>query len=250
MRTAHPPTCPYPECQGKTFNQQKGLKAHLKIHEGREVDGRLDDEEDATNDDEPAVKKRRGGEHGRDWTCDFEGCTKDFKSVFSSPQFSFYLFIITHVKQKKALATHYNVSHLHRRDFVCSQESCGKSYGYKHLLQRHVARAHRPAESSDCSGDPEDDHPKGARMDIDRITGRSYLERNAKIRRALRCPYPHLPSAFVSGRGSELSDLDSVVPCEHVFGRAYDLRRHLLSEHGLALEKGVVDAWAEEGRDA
>ena len=49
-------------------------------------------------------------------------------------------------------------------------------------------------------------------------------------------------------QGSELSVLDSVLPCEHVFGRAYDLRRHLLSEHGLAAEKEAVDAWAEEQR--
>ena len=87
MRTAHPPMCPYPECNGKSFSQQKGLKAHLKIHEGRAVDGRLDCGEDTVNDDEPRVKKRRGGEHGRDWVCDFEGCTKDFKSVFSSSRF-------------------------------------------------------------------------------------------------------------------------------------------------------------------
>lgn len=90
MRTAHPPACPYPECQGKSFSQQKGLKAHLKIHEGRDVDGRLDGEED----DEPAVKKRRGGDHGRDWLCDFEGCTKDFKSVFSSSQYRVHRLII------------------------------------------------------------------------------------------------------------------------------------------------------------
>ena len=50
------------------------------------------------------------------------------------------------------------------------------------------------------------------------------------------------------GRDSEWSVLDSVVPCEHVFGRAYDLRRHLSSEHGLAVEKEVVDAWAEDRR--
>ncbi|KAF9643120.1 hypothetical protein BDM02DRAFT_3157513 [Thelephora ganbajun] len=226
MRTGHPPTCPYPECQGKHFSQQKGLKAHLKIHGGRELDGRLDGEEDAANDGEPAVKKRRGGDHGRDWVCDFEGCTKDFKS-------------------KKALTTHYNVLHLHKRDFTCPHEGCDKSYGYKHLLQRHVVHAHRSAESSDCSSDPEDDNAEGVHMNIDGITGRSYLERNAKIRRALRCPYPYLPSTFGSSRNSELSALDPVVPCEHVFGRAYDLRRHMLSEHGLAVEKGIVDAWAE-----
>lgn len=85
-------------------------------------------------------------------------------------------------------------------------------------------------------------------MSIDGITGRSYLERNTKIKRALRCPYPHLPSVFLSIRDSGLSVSDSVVPCEHVFGRAYDLRRHLLSDHGLAVEKGVVDTWAEDRR--
>lgn len=143
---------------------------------------------------------------------------------------------------------HRNVSHLHKRDFVCAQEGCGKSYGYKHLLQRHVAQTHRQAESSDCFGDPEDDNARGVRMDIGGITGRSYLERSAKIKRPLRCPYPHFPSAFVSGRGLESSVLDPVAPCEHVFGRAYDLRRHLLSEHGLAVEKRVVDAWAEGRR--
>jgi len=150
------------------------------------------------------------------------------------------------MQQKKALTTHYNVSHLHKRDFVCDHDGCGKSYGYKHLLQRHVAQAHQQTESSDRSSDPEDDKAKGVRMDIDGITGKSYLERNAKIRRALRCPHPHFPPTFVASRDSGLSQLESVVACEHVFGRAYDLRRHLLSEHGLAVEKGVVDAWAEE----
>ena len=151
----------------------------------------------------------------------------------------------SYLKQKRALTTHYNVSHLHKRDFVCTQGGCDKSYGYKHLLQRHVAQAHKSAESSDPS---EDDNVKGVQLDIDGITGKSYLERSAKIRRALRCPYPHFPSAFVSGPNSALSVPDSVVPCEYVFGRAYDLRRHLLSEHGRAVDKGAVAAWAEDTR--
>ena len=150
------------------------------------------------------------------------------------------------LEQKKALTTHYNVSHLHKRDFTCPHEDCGKSYGYKHLLQRHVAHAHLPEESSDCSSDGDDDNAKGVQTDIEVITGKSYLARNARIRRALRCPHPNLPPAFVLSRDSELSALDSVLPCEHVFGRAYDLRRHLLSKHGLAVEKGIVDAWAED----
>src|SRR5260370_27841175 len=41
MRAAHPPTCPYPECQCKSFGHQKGLKADFKLQEGRDVHGRL-----------------------------------------------------------------------------------------------------------------------------------------------------------------------------------------------------------------
>lgn len=245
MRAVHPPTCPYPECHGKKFSQQKGLKAHLKIHEGQDLDGCLDGGQDVADDGEPEMKRKRGGDHGRNWACDFEGCTKDFKSVFPSSECRFHKLTI---KQKKALTTHYGVSHLHKRDFVCPRERCGKSYGYKHLLQRHVAQAHRAAESSDHFSDPEEDDAKGVQMDIDRITGRSYLERNSKIKRALRCPHPNLPQPFISNRDSPLSVVDPADACEHVFGRAYDLRRHLLSIHGLTVEKVVMDAWAEEQR--
>lgn len=32
-------------------------------------------------DDGPPRKKRRGGDIGRDWKCDYDDCGKDFKSV-------------------------------------------------------------------------------------------------------------------------------------------------------------------------
>jgi general transcription factor IIIA len=152
------------------------------------------------------------------------------------------------ITQKKALTTHYNVLHLQKRDFACPHEGCGKSYGYKHLLRRHLVQGHRPAESSDCSSESEVGNAEGVKMTVNGITGRSYLERNSKIKRPLHCPHPNLPSQFTFDRGPELTVLDSMIPCEYVFGRAYDLRRHLLSEHGLAVEKWVVDAWAEERR--
>lgn len=99
MRTAHPPTCPYPECHGKKFSQQKGLKAHLKTHEGRDLDGRLDGE-DGANHGEPAMKKNRGGDHGRDWACEFEGCTKDFRSVSVSSKHRVHQLMITDQTEK------------------------------------------------------------------------------------------------------------------------------------------------------
>lgn len=88
MRTAHPPTCPHPSCNGKTFSAQKGLRAHLRIHEQRDIEAGLrEDDTDvgADNEDEPPPKKRRGGEVGRDFICEYEGCGKDFKSACSLP---------------------------------------------------------------------------------------------------------------------------------------------------------------------
>lgn len=45
-------------------------------------------EDSSTNDhaDHHPVKRRRGGDWGRDWICDFENCTKDFKSVSRNSQ--------------------------------------------------------------------------------------------------------------------------------------------------------------------
>jgi len=90
LRTMHPPTCSHPSCDGRTFSSQKCLRAHLKLHEEREVEAELDaaaagsDREDDNDEDRPR-KKRRGGEMGRDWKCDAKGCEKDFKSVDTCP---------------------------------------------------------------------------------------------------------------------------------------------------------------------
>lgn len=35
-KTAHPPTCHHPECNGKTFTSNRGLKNHLMIHDEKE----------------------------------------------------------------------------------------------------------------------------------------------------------------------------------------------------------------------
>ena len=85
IRTVHQPTCTHPSCNGRTFSSQKGLGAHLKLHEQRDLEMKMihaviPNPSDDDDDDVPP-KKRRGGEIGRDWKCDMEGCDKDFKSV-------------------------------------------------------------------------------------------------------------------------------------------------------------------------
>jgi general transcription factor IIIA len=70
--------CPYPECNGRTFSASKNLKAHLKVHENKEAEALLQ-QQDA--DAGRPTKRRRGGEVGRDWECTEKGCDKTFKSV-------------------------------------------------------------------------------------------------------------------------------------------------------------------------
>lgn len=88
MRTDHPPTCMHPKCNGRTFASQHNLRAHQKLHEQQEAEAHLyhADTPDAAQDVTDAEgsqprKRRRGGEFGRDWKCDFAGCSRDFKSV-------------------------------------------------------------------------------------------------------------------------------------------------------------------------
>src|SRR5688572_14128291 len=84
MKTTHPPTCPHPSCNGRAFSNHSNLRAHMRLHEEREDEMALDADVRGDSDvEEPQRKKRRGGEHGRDWKCEEAGCEKDFKSVSS-----------------------------------------------------------------------------------------------------------------------------------------------------------------------
>jgi general transcription factor IIIA len=144
------------------------------------------------------------------------------------------------------LDTHHNISHLGKRDFICHHEDCGKAYGYKHLLQRHLAKAHASWSSSHHS-DSEDDtqleRKPMALLDIDTITGKSYMERiKTKSSLMVQCPYPRIPITFKFD-ATDMDALSNEHVCKHVFSRAYDLRRHLRSGHRMEVEKEAVDSW-------
>ncbi|KAJ7350369.1 hypothetical protein DFH08DRAFT_108230 [Mycena albidolilacea] len=222
-RTAHPPTCVHPSCSGRIFSSQKGLRAHQAIHEQQAAEAVIDSTMNTKDvDGEPPRKKRRGGELGRDWKCEFDGCTKDFKS-------------------KKALTTHTNITHLGQRDHVCPHETCKRAFGYKHLLQRHLTKRHSASSASESSDEDATffPTPAAAKLDIDTITGNNYAQaasKKLKAAKALRCPYPHLDDLAAVGDG---------LPCDYVFSRAYDFRRHLQSEHDVIVDKNSVDMWVQ-----
>lgn len=68
----------------------------------------------------------------------------------------------------------------------------------------------------------------------------------------MRCPYPRLDGlAPVSPTdlGAEGGD-QAGSSCDYAFGRAYDLRRHLKTAHGIAAVKESVDEWVKETKRA
>ncbi|QRV73745.1 C2H2 zinc finger [Ceratobasidium sp. AG-Ba] len=230
MRSDHPPKCPHESCNGRTFKSSKGLRGHLKTHEDREREEkyiqtlqsasvpatgskRAHAEQDS-HWAEPPLKRRRGGEMGRDWPCPQEGCDKAFKS-------------------KKAQSDHVRVSHEGSRNFPCPKDGCTQAFGYKHVMQRHLERHHRETAPSPPT--------PIAESSIEALIGH---QRSAKNRpRLIACPWPN---AF----GPEPSISAGMIRtrCAFKFSRAYDLRRHLKSAHCLEVEADEVGFWVEEQR--
>jgi general transcription factor IIIA len=104
LKDQHPPSCHYAECVGRTFGSQRSLKAHLKVHEEREIDlerqGVQSSEIHHTVHPLLSKKERKrkrqavvaggkspklvridDGEEGKAVACDHEGCTKAYKTV-------------------------------------------------------------------------------------------------------------------------------------------------------------------------
>ncbi|KAG6381893.1 hypothetical protein JVT61DRAFT_510 [Boletus reticuloceps] len=234
-RRDHPPACIHPKCNRRTFASQHNLRAHQKLHEQQEIEAhRADAPENATDaEGSQPRKRRRGGELGRDWICDFAGCGKDFKS-------------------KSALTAHHKIIHLGQRNHVCPHEHCNSAFGYKRLLERHLAKLHSSKSvyaeaTSEEEGSTTD---ADAAMDIEAITGKAYAARSQNAA-SIRCPYPHVDALIAST--VTLDDAFGSSPskaCEHILTRAYDLRRHLRSEHGVDTEKEKVDFWVRVQRRA
>ncbi|KAF8141285.1 hypothetical protein EV363DRAFT_1425422 [Boletus edulis] len=179
-RKDHPPTCIHPKCNGRTKLKNTGLTAPENATDAEASQPR---------------KRRRGGELGRDWICDFAGCGKDFKS-------------------KSALTAHHKIIHLGQRNHVCPHEHCNSAFGYRRLLERHLAKLHSSKRSS------------------------------------IRCPYPHVDALIASTVTLDDAFGPPSKACEHILTRAYDLRRHLRSEHGVDTEKEKVDSWIRVQRRA
>jgi general transcription factor IIIA len=115
-------------------------------------------------------------------------------------------------------------------------------------MQRHLARKHPRRQMSEPPGEvppgwekeAEQSHDEPSLLDL--FTGKHYNRPSTgtkkNVQRTIKCPWP----------GIAHSNADTLLPteftsaCEFLFSRAYDLRRHLLAEHGFEVEQEVLDA--------
>jgi len=140
------------------------------------------------------------------------------------------------------------VTHLGKRDFACDHPRCGRTFGYKHLLQRHQIKFHAADVDRDVSSDDSDVDKKDT-YNVDDITGHTYAAKSAHLlasANAVQCPYPQLQGLADSADCT----LGSSGCCQFIFTRAYDLRRHLAATHNVTIEKQVVEHWVKQKREA
>jgi hypothetical protein len=124
LKSAHPPTCPYPSCVNrKPFKSRKNLKAHLQVHKEHEEDERALGEEDTT-DEEARRRGKRGKKRAReddvvgeeDMGVEWEigkGKGTEMKIVGETGR----------LKRRKVTS-----ESIAGKDFACEVEGCGKSF--------------------------------------------------------------------------------------------------------------------------
>ena len=111
VRDCHPPQCPRPECEGRTFANRENLRKHMRLHASRDAKKDEEEEEDDDDDENEATTL----------ACSWNGCHRTFSSPY-------------------ALQAHLAKVHLREKPHTC--DVCGQAYGYKHLLRQHMRRAH------------------------------------------------------------------------------------------------------------
>lgn len=260
IKDTHPPTCPYPECTGRTFKSGQRLRDHLKVHEQQDADlVQVDASEDmivppvlaeglgtsrrarrkrrysdvVADDNEPIPESPRklprivDGEAGKDWTCGHPGCGKAYKTRFA--------------RDEHAQAAHSRARH------KC--ETCGRVYRRLVSLRRHLkegwcAHGGQPDAIPEENEGSADEHvgkegaggeKKKEKEDQDvggLFTGSIALPGGA-LHRRWGCPFH--PEDYNDEEDDD-DDEEQEEACGERFHRVYDVRRHLSAAHGIDVD--------------
>lgn len=165
------------------------------------------------------------------FACDWNGCARSFSSQY-------------------ALDTHVARVHLQMRPFAC--DACGRAFGYRHLLKKHMARCGKDAQGIPVAGEDPAQRASAAGESVSyaahggpqpvMASSEGYadtpllgklLARQTAHARTIACPWPQL-------RPPDAAD-DA---CTQRFSRLYDVRRHLASAHALQVHddelRGII----------
>jgi general transcription factor IIIA len=197
------------------------------------------------------------------------------------------------------LTNHVTITHLGHRPFSCPEDGCQKTFGYPHVMQRHVAQKHARTSPLPAQEAEEEQLEGDDRHTLDLLTGRHYdntnhplivrgsggtgddsnrsrtneslvqtqSRRRARKTRVIACPWPDaFNTGALLGPPSSTNSSSTLTPtspspsairitttvigsrrCAFKFSRAYDLARHLRSEHSIDIEHGIVEEWVGRG---
>ncbi|KAL8276893.1 hypothetical protein RQP46_010721 [Phenoliferia psychrophenolica] len=211
-KSVHPPTCPHPECEGKTFTTARGLKWHLEVHDRKEGDEgargsskrRRIAAEDETEEEDCSDESADDDEDpSTPFACTTGRCSRRFKSA-------------------GALANHTTLKH-------------------SAIPPTPSSRPKRAATSRTPKPKPKLAEPSL----LDLLTGSNYDDN-----RKYPCPYPDIQSISHPLEDDDLSDAEGPqgeegVACDYRFKRVYDVERHLRSFHHLEAHRDELREWFE-----
>lgn len=196
----HPPYTVDEALQAWSFSTWTHLQRHMRLcHPPTcHICGRVF----ANRDNLKRHQKTHAAYPSTTWECPWNGCDKVFQSHY-------------------ALKVHMSRVHEGEKPFEC--DTCGKRFGYKHLLERHQL-LHEKVPSLSSSPSDSADSPTEPHPHLSHLLGSS--RKRSHRERVLPCPWLTL-NMQASGEGHELD------ACPRKFARLYDVRRHLSSVHGL-----------------
>lgn len=241
-REAHPPVCPYEECNGRTFKTPARLRDHLKVHAEREEDLAQASEDDIApvlQKKRPSRRKRRrsdvddageleaegpkklarvqNGSAGKMYACGTPGCGKTYKTQYARDEHA----QAAHAKGK------------HRCDV------CGRIYRRPASLKRHQADGWcDPSRESEAETEDEDEE---SHADIAAELLGIATAPGGQQYRPWVCPYRTHVELHTLGEQKILEEQQGgeeekgEEACSERFFRVYDVRRHLGAVHGVVV---------------
>lgn len=262
MRDAHPPACPHPECNGRTFKSAKHLRAHLKVHADQEADlatRPLDEIDSLPPVLADGLSRRQRSKRKRESLAAAPtdaAPTDGTDDEHDHDQDGEYVPLSEEPQPARKLAR--VLGGEAGKEWWCSHQGCGATFKTRFARDEHASSTHAPSAKHKCPdcgrayrrpaslkrhmlvcGQPATPKtpktPKEGVSEADLFTGAAGLPGGAMHRRWV-CPY----HAEVNGVYED---------CDARFFRVYDVRRHLSAAHDVQLDDfGVRELLLADGQ--